>query len=96
MVTPIVREQIMNKMLESSEINKKIVKVSELKAKCLGLVADVARTGQDVVITKRGEPVARLVPYQMTPRNARGIWKGKVEIVGDIISPVDIEWDALK
>ena len=85
----------MNKTIKAPELNK-AVNVSELKAKCLGLVADVARTGRDVVITKRGEPVARLVPYHVSPRNARGIWKGKVEIVGDIISPVEISWDALK
>jgi len=85
----------MNRTVKPTEL-KKIVKVSELKAKCLGLVADVARTGKSVVITKRGEPVAELVPYRSAKPNARGIWKGKVEILGDIISPIDVEWEAMK
>jgi len=85
----------MNKTIKPSEL-KKTVKASEFKAKCLALMDEVARTGQSVVITKRGEPVAELVPYRSAKLNARGIWKGKVEIVGDIISPIDVEWDALK
>jgi prevent-host-death family protein len=85
----------MSKPIQSAEL-KKTVKVSELKATCLGLVADVARTGKSVVITKRGEPVAKLVPYRRQKPDAFGIWKGKVEIVGDIMSPIDVEWDAMK
>ena len=85
----------MNKTVKPSEI-KKTVKASEFKAKCLALMDEVARTGQSVVITKRGEPVADLVPHRPAKPNARGIWKGKVEIIGDIMSPIDVEWDALK
>lgn len=86
----------MNRTIKPAEVQK-MVKVSEFKAKCLELVSDVARTGQDVVITKRGEPVAKLVPYRSKRKSDLfGIWKGKVEIVGDIISPIDVEWNALK
>jgi prevent-host-death family protein len=74
----------------------KIVKASEFKAKCLALMDEVARSGKGVVITKNGKPIAELVPHQPRTRNARGIWKGKVVITGDIISPLDVEWDALK
>ena len=75
----------------------KIIKASEFKAKCLALMDEVARTGERIVITKNGEPIAELGPHTRKVRkNARGIWKGKVEIVGDIISPLDVEWDALK
>ena len=35
----------------------------EFKAKCLGLIDEVNETGQEVVITKRGEPKAKLVPF---------------------------------
>jgi prevent-host-death family protein len=85
----------MNKTLKPSELTK-TVKASEFKAKCLALMDEVARTGEPVVITKRGEPVADLIPHRLPKRNARGIWKGKVEIIGDIISPIDVEWDAMK
>jgi prevent-host-death family protein len=74
----------------------KTIKASEFKAKCLALMDEVARTGERVIITKNGEPVADLVPHKPNAKNARGIWKGDVEITGDIISPIDVEWDALK
>jgi prevent-host-death family protein len=73
-----------------------MTKTSEFKAKCLALIDEVARTGNPVVITKYGKPVTELVPHRPQARNARGIWKGKVFITGDIISPVDVEWDAVK
>jgi prevent-host-death family protein len=74
----------------------KTVKASEFKAKCLALMDDVQRTGESVVVTKHGIPIAELVPYKPKPKNARGIWKGQVEIIGDIMSPIDVEWDAMK
>lgn len=40
------------------------VAVSTLKAKALAIVEEVASTGEPVVITKRGKPVARLVPMR--------------------------------
>ena len=73
-----------------------VVKASEFKAKCLALMDEVARTGKSVTITKNGKPVADLVPHRSPKRSPLGIWKGKVIIKGDIISPIDVEWDALK
>jgi prevent-host-death family protein len=74
-----------------------MIKASEFKAKCLALMDEVERTREGVVITKNGRPVAELVPHRPKKRTARGIWKGKVFITGDIISPIDdAEWDALR
>jgi prevent-host-death family protein len=73
------------------------VKASEFEAKCLALLDEVARTGEGLVITKDGKPIADLVPHQQQKsRNARGILKGELIITGDIMSPIDVEWDALK
>jgi prevent-host-death family protein len=72
------------------------IKASEFKAKCLALMDEVARTGERIVITKSGEPIAELVPHTKKKRSPLGIWKGKVEIIGDIMSPLDVEWDAMK
>jgi len=72
------------------------IKASEFKAKCLALMDEVARTGDAVVITKNGKPVAELVPHRPSKRSLRGIFKDKLFIVGDIMSPIDVEWDALK
>ena len=74
----------------------RMIKASDFKAKCLALMDEVARTGNKLVITKNGKPVAELVPYRAQARNALGLLKGKLVINGDIISPLDIEWEALK
>jgi prevent-host-death family protein len=72
------------------------IKASEFKAKCLALMDEVARTGDRVIITKNGKAVAELVPHLSPRRSIRGIFKGDLFIVGDIISPIDVEWDVLK
>jgi prevent-host-death family protein len=77
-------------------MTKRTIKASEFKAKCLALMDEVARTGETVVITKSGEPVADLVPHRVKKRSPLGVWKGQVEITGDIMSPIDVEWDAMK
>lgn len=73
------------------------IKASEFKAKCLALMDEVAATGETVIITKNGRPVAELRPCQTKKKkNLFGIWKDQVEITGDIISPVEVEWEAMK
>jgi antitoxin (DNA-binding transcriptional repressor) of toxin-antitoxin stability system len=37
------------------------------------------------VITKRGRPVAKVVPVSPPKRSLRGSWKGQVKIKGDIV-----------
>lgn len=71
------------------------ITAAKFKATCLELMDEVARTGASVVVTKRGRPVARLAPVR-TRKSALGIMKGKIKILGDIISPIDVEWDANK
>ncbi len=67
----------------------------EFKAKCLQLLDEVAAHREPLVITKRGKPVARLVPM---PPEAQlfGALAGSVLGEGDIVAPVDAEWDAAK
>lgn len=73
------------------------IKASEFKAKCLALMDEVAATRRPVLITKNGRPVAELVPYTAKSGDRLiGLHKGEVEILGDIMSPIDVEWDALK
>ncbi len=74
----------------------RIIKASEFKAKCLALMDEVARTGSSIVITKNGRAVAQLTPPPAEKKSPFGILKGKLFITGDIISPIDVEWDALK
>ena len=72
------------------------IKASEFKAKCLKLMDDVAEGGYEIVITKNGRPVSRLVPYRERPKSLFGIDRGRIEIIGDIIEPINAEWEADK
>jgi prevent-host-death family protein len=80
----------------SAGVPPRIIKASEFKAKCLALIDEVASTGQTILVTKNGKPLVELVPHRIPQRSPLGIWKGKVIIKGDIVSPIDVEWDALK
>jgi prevent-host-death family protein len=70
------------------------IKASEFKAKCLQLMDQVADSGDEIVITKNGLPISRLVPYRPKPQSLFGIDRGRIEILGDIIEPLDARWEA--
>jgi len=71
------------------------VPASEFKARCLRLLEEVAAGDKTLVITKRGRPVARVLPFQPSPRPLRGSWKNSVRIRGDIVHfSVADEWEA--
>ncbi len=75
------------------------IAAGEFKAKCLKLLDDVAEKRQTLVITKRGRPIAELAPIKGTEPSLRDYlekMKGSGVILGDIISPIDVEWDAMK
>jgi antitoxin (DNA-binding transcriptional repressor) of toxin-antitoxin stability system len=59
---------------------------------------EVRSTREPVVITKKGRPVAKLVPADSQPQDVFGCMKGQLEIVGDIVAPaVPLEdWDVLR
>jgi prevent-host-death family protein len=73
----------------------KTVSAAEFKAKCLSLMDEVERTGESVLVTKRGRPVARLAPVARPPDEIFGFLKGRLRLVGDIEEPLDVEWEAL-
>jgi prevent-host-death family protein len=60
----------------------------EFKARCLSVMDDVNATGEPVLITKRGTPVAKIVPVRSKKEDLFGFMAGKFEIVGNIESPV--------
>jgi prevent-host-death family protein len=76
----------------------KQVAISKFKAKCLSMLDEVRKTRQPLVITRRGIPVAEVVP----PTAKRegdwlGLMKGRMEIIGDIVSPASDpdDWEVL-
>jgi prevent-host-death family protein len=70
------------------------ISAGQFKAKCLKLMDEVRNRREEVIITKRGIPVARLVPCDEKPTPIHGCMKGSVTILGDIVSPVEEKWDA--
>jgi prevent-host-death family protein len=72
------------------------ISAAEFKAKCLELMDSVSETGVPVVVTKRGRPVAMLAPMRPSRNTLRGLMKGRMRILGDIVSPIDVVWDAAK
>jgi prevent-host-death family protein len=68
----------------------------EFKARCLQVMEQVAATGEPVVVTKRGKPVAQLGPVTRRPKTLRGFLKGRVKSGNDIVSPIDARWHAAR
>jgi prevent-host-death family protein len=79
------------------DILKKAMNVpaAVFKAECLKLMDRVARTGEPVVITKHGRPVAQLAPIPPASRSLFGYMKSAMKIKGDVTAPVGDEWSAL-
>ena len=77
----------------------KAVAVAEFKAKCLRLMDRVNKSHEEIVITKHGKPVAKLVAVsnKATPRKALlGYMQGTAKELGDIMAPLGEVWDADK
>jgi prevent-host-death family protein len=77
-------------------VHQETIKASEFKAKCLQLMDEVKVTGKEVIITKNGEPVSKLVPFKKRPKTLFGAHKKVVKVHREIISPLDEEWEAMK
>jgi prevent-host-death family protein len=74
------------------------ISAADFKATCLALLDKVQRTGNPIRVTKRGKPVAQLVPVAPTgKRPILGYMEGSGHIIGDIIAPATPEpdWEVL-
>jgi prevent-host-death family protein len=75
------------------------IPATEFKAKCLELMDRVAQRRESFVITKRGKPVAKLVPMDRKPKDSIFGWlRGEAWQRGDIVAPAASreEWEVLK
>jgi prevent-host-death family protein len=87
-------------LLESNEyafcVMAATISASQFKARCLGLMDQVAASGEVLVITKNGQPVAELHPCAPARRSSPfGLHPG-VELHGDLLAPIDSPWTALE
>ncbi len=65
----------------------KTMAAGEFKVHCLTVMDEVQSKREAVVITKRGKPVAKLVPVDQAHDDIYGFLKGKGKILGDVVSP---------
>lgn len=75
----------------SHDVVMKTIGAAEFKAHCLEILDNVDPEG--IVITKRGKPVAKLMPPDWDFEGLYGKYKGQIEILGDIFSS-GRDWDA--
>jgi prevent-host-death family protein len=66
----------------------KTMPAGQFKVHCLKVMDEVQSKRESVIITKRGKPVAKLVPVGKEKDEIYGFLKGKITVLGDIVSPI--------
>ena len=72
------------------------VAISEFKSHFLEILKNLEKSKTSIIITKRNKPIAMVSPFHKKKDSIFGMMKNKGEIKGDIISPLDDEWEASK
>ena len=81
----------------------------DFKTHCLEIMDEITQSGEEIIITKAGKPIAKLTPCQVAPEIAQvapepvedtykggfGRYAGMIHIYGDIVSPMPAEWFAI-
>lgn len=69
------------------------IPASQFKAKCLGLMDEVRRTGEEIVVTKHGKAIVKIVPLRIYLQSAYGCMAGTAIITGDVVGPAPELWE---
>lgn len=72
------------------------IQASEFKAKCLALMDQVSASGETLIVTKNGKPVAEVRPYSGGRADSPFGLHKTVTIQGDIVAPLDVSWEAME
>lgn len=76
-------------------MHEEVIAAGQFKAKCLQILDEVERTRIPRIVTKRGRPVARLVPVtEAASGSLFGCLQGMLQITGDIVTETGEAWDA--
>jgi prevent-host-death family protein len=80
------------------EVIMKTIPAGTFKAKCLAIMDDVQARNQTIIITKRGKPVAKLIPVGKTKDGFYHFLHGKGALTRDVLAPAlsNKEWGELK
>ncbi len=73
------------------------IAISKFKATCLQLLGRISQTGESLLVTKKGNPIALVSPPPPLPKKSSfGVMKGKTKIHGDITNPLpEKDWEVL-
>ena len=86
--------------LKNDEKPMQTMTVSKFKATCLAVLERVRRTGEPLLITKHGVPIAQVLPAPLPApkeQSAFGCMAGMAEEIGDVVAPLPPEdWEALR
>ncbi len=76
-------------MSMDKSVVSKTIPAGEFKQKCLRIMEEVSTKRVSVLITKRGRPLAKLVPAEERPKSVFGCMAGTAQIIGDIEAPLE-------
>jgi prevent-host-death family protein len=65
---------------------KQTVGIAEFKARCLELLDGVGARGDEIIITKRGKPIAQIGPIRPDVAELKGMYAGRAKILGDLVN----------
>jgi prevent-host-death family protein len=71
----------------------KTLAAGKFKAQCLALIDKIAQTHEELVVTKYGKPLVKVVPYNDKKDNSNKPLAGMATYIGDVFSPIDEEWE---
>lgn len=75
----------------------KTIAVGEFKSKCLSLLERVRTKKERLIITKRGKPIAEVIPLKTKNHSLKDHeLRGSIIYEGDLISPIEVEWEAMR
>ena len=69
------------------------INAAAFKAQCLALIDEVAESGEPITVTKRGKAKVQIIAVREKPKTLWGATKGTFKIIGDIVGPIDEEYD---
>jgi hypothetical protein len=72
------------------------VLLSEFEANCHWFLEQVEKSNNPLILIKNGKPFTQILPYQVPQKSLFGLYKNQIEIKGDILSPIETEWNVLK
>ena len=80
--------------VHNTERTTRTIGASEFRTNCLKLMDEVQASGKPIIVTKHGAEVVSIEPYRPQLAAPFGRYKHLFRYVGDIESPLDVEWEA--